>query len=258
VDAKEMLSEMKTVEEIIDTLKNRDDCVVNAPAGLPAVRDDLSLPADLLEFYELTGGITIGDGSEGSPITILGPAIERLDRTSAGESFESGPFEYWFALADVDDGNYLAIDLHPEHSGKCYDTFHETFPFPGHVDIIASSFTDLLNRQVQQPMEAGHYWLDESFESKGDAFSLYGYAELPPDALPPWLGGASSGSSDTQAATAASVEKEKRIKFYAMGAMFGAGLGAVAGGVAGELGQGILNGAIVGAAIGMVVDFMRR
>jgi len=180
---------MKTIKELIDILKNRNDCVVEPPGGLPVLADDLSLPADLVEFYELTGGVTIGDGSEGSPIQVLGPAVERLDVTVAGEVFESGPFKYWFALADVDDGNYLAIDLHPEHCGKCYDTFHETFPFPGYVNIIASSFTDLLNRLVQQPMEAGYYWLDQSFESEGDAFALYGYGELPPDALPEWLGG---------------------------------------------------------------------
>src|SRR5687768_12351542 len=42
--------------------------------------------------------------------------------------------------------NYIAVDLNPAHSGLCYDAFHETFWIPGHVNIIASSFTDLLER----------------------------------------------------------------------------------------------------------------
>ena len=70
------------------------------------------------------------------------------------------------------DGNYVAIDLNPEHAGLCYDAFHETFAMPGYVNVVASSFSDLLCRLLDHK-EDSTYWLQEGFVPLGEAFALY-------------------------------------------------------------------------------------
>ena len=74
----------------------------------------------------------------------------------------------WYALAHVQDGNYLAIDLLPTRLGWCYDCFHETFGEPGECQVISRSFTELLNRLA----EAGDspFWLESDFDGYGDAY----------------------------------------------------------------------------------------
>ena len=85
-----------------------------------------------------------------------------------------GPFCWWFAIADVVDGNYVAIDLNHEHLGLCYDAFHETFAMPGYVNVIASSFTDMLERLLNHK-EDSTYWIQDEFKPLGEAFALYGF-----------------------------------------------------------------------------------
>jgi hypothetical protein len=109
---------------------------------------------------------------------ILGPdEIRRIDEAITGERFATGPFPSWFAIADVRDGNYIAIDLNPDHYGLCYDAFHETFAMPGYVDVIASSFSDLLWRLLSHT-EDSTYWLQDDFKPLGEAFALYGYEAI--------------------------------------------------------------------------------
>jgi cell wall assembly regulator SMI1 len=76
--------------------------------------------------------------------------------------------ESWFALADVQDGNYIAIDCHPARLGLCYDAFHETIDDLDYCKIVSRSFTELMNRAADSGDEA--WWL-------GDKFEMYGYAD---------------------------------------------------------------------------------
>lgn len=110
-----------------------------------------------------------------APTRIVGSQeFQRIDLTICGEAISPGPFQFWFAIADVADGNYIAIDLHPNHRDKCYDYFHETFMTPGCVNIIASSFTDLLSLLLHHT-EDSSFWLEDGFQALGEAFKLYGY-----------------------------------------------------------------------------------
>jgi antitoxin YokJ len=85
-----------------------------------------------------------------------------------GEATGDGVERSWYALADVQDGNYLAIDLHPQRLGRCYDCFHETFGEPGYCAVIALSFAELLNRLAAAGDSA--FWLEDDFHSYGDAY----------------------------------------------------------------------------------------
>ena len=75
----------------------------------------------------------------------------------------------WYAVADVQDGNYLLIDLADDRLGVCYDGFHETYKTPGYMMIVAASFTELLTRLFEQGND-GSYWLADSFRASGDAY----------------------------------------------------------------------------------------
>ena len=141
--------------------------------GLP---EGFSLPADVVKFYERFGESILNEESEtGAWARVVTPEeFNRIDAAiMGGERVASGPFENWFALVDVEDGNYIAIDLSVEHQGKCLDAFHETFAIPSYVDVVAASFTDLLNRFLDHKEDTA-YWLDEAFESLGEAFGMYG------------------------------------------------------------------------------------
>lgn len=172
---------MNEIEKIVAELRSHPHSTLLPPSGVPKVPPSYSLPSDLRRFYELAGGADIHtDHKCAGPIRILPPTeFQRIDAAITGERFASGPLEHWFATADVGDGNYISIDLHPAHHGLCYDSFHETFAMPGYVSIVATSFTDLLSRLLRHP-EDSDYWLQDDFPVLGEAFALYGYASISP------------------------------------------------------------------------------
>lgn len=55
----------------------------------------------------------------------------------------------WFAIADMNDGNYLVMDLSDAKGERVdiLDAFHETIPYE--ATIIARSFTEFLERMMQ-------------------------------------------------------------------------------------------------------------
>lgn len=168
------------IDKILDALSCDDRCEIAPPCGMPEVAHGLVLPADVARFYERTGGMIVNKhGRYGSWARIVRP--DEFDRIDAvilgGEMFATGPFEFWHAIADVEDGNYLAIDIGAKHSGKCLDCFHETFAMPGYVSVVANSFTDLLNRLINH-REDSAYWLQDDFEAIEEGFALYGFKAL--------------------------------------------------------------------------------
>jgi hypothetical protein len=167
---------MSGIHPILDEIRRTPDCEIIPPRGLPSLPGGLALPPDLREFYEVTGGAVLFSNRVcAGRVRIVGPdEIHRIDLAITGDEFATGPFEWWFAIADFMDGDYVAIDLNPEHSGLCYDAFHETFAMPGYVSVIASSFSDLLRRLLDHK-EDSTFWLQEGFKPLGEAFALYGF-----------------------------------------------------------------------------------
>lgn len=167
---------MPDIASLIAQIGSTPDCSLMPATGLPSLPSGLDLPPDLRQFYELCGGCVIyGRRIRPAPARIVGPQeLQRIDLTICGDTISPGPFQFWFAIADVADGNYIAIDLHPHHRGKCYDCFHETFTIPGYVNIIASSFADLLSRLLRHT-EDSSFWLEDDFQALGEAFRLYGH-----------------------------------------------------------------------------------
>lgn len=167
------------IDDILDKLADDDTCLMSPPCGLPQVAAGLRLPADVARFYERAGGMVLRkDGRCGSRARVVTPQeFDRIDIAIVGEMFATGPFEYWHAIVDVEDGDYLAIDIGPDQSGKCLDCFHETFACRGYVSVVASSFTDLLMRIINHQDDSA-FWLQDEFEALGEGFALYGYQAL--------------------------------------------------------------------------------
>jgi hypothetical protein len=170
---------MTAIPTLLDTIRRTPGCRVSPPSGLPSLPDGVSLPEDLRVFFEAAGGaLLFSERVCPGPVRIVGPdEVQRIDLTIIGDEFASGPFLWWFAIADVINRNYVAIDLNPEHLGLCYDAFHETFAWPGYVNVIASSFSNFLERLITHN-EDSTYWLQSDFKPLGEAFALYGFKSI--------------------------------------------------------------------------------
>jgi len=70
-----------------------------------------------------------------------------------------GPASMW-AICDVQDGNYLLVDVAQQENGRypIMDGWREGWPDPKYCDQIATSFSDFLERALRQGQA---YWLNE-------------------------------------------------------------------------------------------------
>ena len=129
------------------------------------------IPVDLRKFYLEVGAARLFSEDD-SPYRFVRPDDVRwvnLDVSSGDPEGLSVP-KSWFSICDVQDGNYVAIDLPAKPSGEVWfiDCFHETIGEPGFNTIIALNFSEFLQRALAS--NGLHYWLDEH-PSYGDAFA---------------------------------------------------------------------------------------
>jgi hypothetical protein len=160
---------MRSLDDILNELAARGDCTFRAATRMPALPDGLQLPPDLATFYShFSEARLFGDASD--PRYHIPPPDEFLQIGIAiyGQPTSQPVQRSWFALAHVQDGNYIAIDCHPSRLGYCYDAFHETIDLLDYCKIIAHSFTEFMNRAIEAGDDA--WWLSDRFET-------YGYAD---------------------------------------------------------------------------------
>lgn len=157
------------IRELLARVAAEPNCLVRQPAGMPQVSQDFSLPQDLLEFYELCGGLDLFRGADFG-ISISSPEeLKPSNLVILGESFPEDISHSWFIVAHTVDREHLSIDLSRERAGRCYDSFHETHGIAGSSPVIANSFSELLGRLLDS--RGGHwYWLSPEFEELGDAY----------------------------------------------------------------------------------------
>ena len=161
---------MKSLNGIIARLQSRQDCRFEPGNRLPTIPPPLQLPVDLIEFYQrFTEARLFGGEGEESRCRILPPEeFVQVGEAIMGQPTTVGLEQSWYALADVQDGNYLGIDLAHDRLGRCYDCFHETYGEPGYCKVIALSFTELLEQIAAAEGES--FWLAEGFNGYGDAY----------------------------------------------------------------------------------------
>ena len=168
---------MPSIQELVSAIKDQHYAFPPARGTSIEYLKSLGLPADILQFYSLSDGAYLNEGSEHDwnieidgrrwkwiilsaneikPITEIG-----FDLTN---SPQLGKQKNWFPIIDVMDGNYLSINVASENSGEIIDCFHETLSSPGFNSIVALSFTSLLEKLLANK---DSFWLQEDHRIYG-------------------------------------------------------------------------------------------
>lgn len=163
---------MSYISDLLRKISHLPDCRVLPLQGTPKVEEPYSLPNDLREFYSLCGGVELFM-TQDYPYTIVPPnEFTRANPVIIGElwpDWEDDISSAWFIIAKDPEHQYLSIDLDPSRFGRCYDSFTGRHANPGDCPIIAFSFSDLLQRLVDNG-GSYPYWLEEVFDDMGDAY----------------------------------------------------------------------------------------
>ena len=161
---------------LLDKIRVKPHCSVRQAQGLPLVAHGHVLPNDVIEFYNLCGGISLFDNSAYSmeivapdqfvlanPVIFIGVTEDQL-RASMNDISWS-----WYIVGKGKNRQFLTIDLANNRLGRCYDSFWDSHAMPGYSPIIAQSFTELLLRLYAN--NGDHwFWLQPDFHSVGDAY----------------------------------------------------------------------------------------
>lgn len=153
-----------TPEEFIEHARGEGWRVSDPPPAKVDERVTDRAPDDLSRFLELCGGVRCGGGvSVGQRIV---PAQEEI----LGERYEDDPSADWFVIAEEGEeetAERIVIDLGQDHRGRCYEAFWDRFGVAGSMPVVASSFSDLLDRLIAAG--GAPYWSDADL-SLGDAY----------------------------------------------------------------------------------------
>lgn len=166
------------IEHLIEKIRKYENCKILPPSGLPSVEDGNVLPSDVIRFYELCGGVELYKNkdycvefvkpTEFVPISPLIWDAEIIN--SARNVFEVKVATSWYRAVNLGDSNFIAIDLNPIKSGRCYKAFWDSYAVKDETPIIANSFTELLSQFIDNN---GEYWyfMQDDFVSYGDAYA---------------------------------------------------------------------------------------
>lgn len=160
----------RLMQEILSRIKSTPDCYVFPPQqNTFKLPDDLPVPLDITLFYNLSNGAVFFSQSEyridivpieqfkqANPEIILGLTNEEMQSTINEASWN------WYIIGKGDTGEYIVIDLHPQRLGYCYYGFWDSYAMKGHTPIIASTFSELLLRLLQNQGQS-RYWEAEGF-----------------------------------------------------------------------------------------------
>lgn len=157
------------MEALIERIRSTPGCRVLPPLGPPAVGSTRDLPSDLVEFYRLCGGAELFTRAL-FPVRVSAPGeLLPSNQVILGERFEHDLSDSWYIIAHGGGDEYISIDLDPSRSGRCYDSFYDIHGVAGSQQVIALSFTDLIERLITA--QGGHwYWLEPEFSGLGDAY----------------------------------------------------------------------------------------
>jgi len=166
----------QSIDQLLALLSALPDAEMAPPGGVPHVGAPHILPMDLERFFQVCGGVRLFPRSD-YPIRVVGPT--ELRRTNdvlwghlpseATKEVSADRSWSWFTIAADEKGDYLSIDLSPERLGRCYDSFWDRHAVPGESRVVATSFTDLVLRLIENRGDYW-YWLREEFVSLGDAY----------------------------------------------------------------------------------------
>jgi hypothetical protein len=157
------------MHRLVERIAGTEGCTVSLPAELPTIGPPHVLPVDVREFYELCGGATLFEDSD-YPLVLVPPdQVVRANPVIIGEACDEDRSASWYIVARDLHRNYITIDCSQERLGRCYDSSFDRHGIAGSCPVVATSFTDLIDRLLSN---AGQhwYWLRPGFQSLGDAY----------------------------------------------------------------------------------------
>lgn len=165
---------MKSIKGILDSIAQRQDCVLHPIVDGEKRKLNSSLPQDLKEFYEMCDGLTI-KFKNGKDLEIVSVSDFRITNEVLyppgdviWEELEDDISNEWYLLAKSEElSQYVSIDLNIIRAGRCYDSYLDIHANPGDSPVIAKSFTELL---VRLWTGKDWYWTEDEFSSHGDAY----------------------------------------------------------------------------------------
>lgn len=162
---------MVSIKEIVEIIRADSKCqVLPANGSLPLLLSpDMVYPSELVEFYNLCGGIVLfRAGKENVSFKILSAnEVMQANMLIVGEPCENDISFSWYVICKVDSGDYIAIDTSKERSGRCYDSNFEIHGVAGSCPIIALSFSELLC-ELYKSSGVDVFWKTKNY---GDAYA---------------------------------------------------------------------------------------
>lgn len=164
---------------LINKIKSEPKCKILPSMGLPTIATKHVLPFDLTEFYRLCGGIVFFEDSPFSvrivspeEFVLANPVI--IDKEIIEAEIKKGTYDKeisndWYIIGDLNDSNYIVIDLNQCREGRCYSAFWDRYPSRGSTPIIAYTFTELLEKLLKNKGKY-FYFEQEDFVNIGDAY----------------------------------------------------------------------------------------
>jgi hypothetical protein len=149
-----------SIDEILDQLRTRSDCVFGPPAGIPVCKDGHRVSDDVREFYSRTGGGQLFVGSP-FPIELRHPSLVSHANTEmiAEEVPEDLTFSWYIVGGYKQD--LVSVDFGVPRNGWCYDSFWDRH-IGGNSAVIAYSFAEFLER-CTQARGRERYWTAPEF-----------------------------------------------------------------------------------------------
>ncbi|MBL8716395.1 MAG: SMI1/KNR4 family protein [Myxococcales bacterium] len=164
-----MTSPTTRLRALLDRVAETPGCTVHRPEGLPSVEAEEVVPADLRAFYEACGGMDLFVDAT-YPMRIVPPReLVLANPVIVGERCADDISCHWYVVARGGREEMITIDCSPPRLGRCHDSFWDRHGVAGSCAIVALSFTELLERLLEQ--QGGYwYWLADGAPAHGDAY----------------------------------------------------------------------------------------
>jgi antitoxin YokJ len=163
------MSTVKSIKSIISGISASSNCKVIDATGLPTLLGRGRLPPELIDFYNLCGGIELCFGSEYSLKIVTPSQFRPANIEIFGERIEDDISSSWYVVAEGRSGEYVSVDLSADRCGRCYDSYVDRHGVAGSCPVIALSFGEFLERCWAR-LGSRFYWLEDQFQSYGDAY----------------------------------------------------------------------------------------
>lgn len=159
------------VKEIVETIRTDSRCQVLPVSGNlpPLPNHGMAYPNDLVEFYNLCGGVVLfRAGKENVSFKILSAGeVLQTNMLILGEPCEDDISFSWYTICKTDNGDCISIDASKKRSGMCYDSNFEIHGVVGSCPIIAISFSELLG-ELYKSSGVDIFWKKRNY---GDAYA---------------------------------------------------------------------------------------